>query len=208
MEIYQNKEWSERFYSFIKQSEKHQLFEEKHILPLIPTGKAAILLGCAGGRYVGQLVQKFEKVTVLDISNSMLLQCKAEYGKDHIEYIQQDLNFLSDLTLQADFILSTFVVHYVKDLDTLFQAVFNLLVTNGRFIFSIPHPHYSKHKLKNGKAEDYWPEIDTIAKYYHHSKENYLRAIRKSELQYIDSIETAASRTNFEYNWILELKKT
>jgi ubiquinone/menaquinone biosynthesis C-methylase UbiE len=208
MGSYQENEWATSFYKFIQNSKAHYDFEEKHITSLIPPGQNALLLGCAGGRHINALTTKFNNVTVIDISEAILNECRKEF-EGNINYVLSDLNEPSIVNDQFDFILGSFILHYIEDIKTFFEFINNRLTSSGKCILSIPHPEYSsKLPERNRKVLDNWTEINTKMEYYHRACEDYEKAITQNKLRILNHFSTKPSKRNFEYNWIIEIVKS
>lgn len=207
MESYQEKAWSILFYEFIKQSKAHKTFEEDIVSPLIPNGDSALLLGCAGGRYMEQLCNHFNQVEAIDISAPMIEKCKKEHS-DSIVFHQMDLNNPQRINKTFDFILGSFIMHYIKDLNFFLSFIDQNLSETGVGIFTIPHPKYSSRLPSNGKmVVDDWKAINTKMKYFHRSQEEYENYIHQNGFIITQSLSTPNSEKYFKYNWIIEIRK-
>ena len=100
-----------------------------------------------------------------------------------------------------DLVTSRFAIHYVSDINRLFENVYKTLQENGRFVFSIQHPlttssFASKQfgdKRGNWIVDDYFlegerkePWIDQIVVKYHRTIENYFLALKQAGFSIID----------------------
>jgi SAM-dependent methyltransferase len=118
--------------------------ERPGILALMPDvgGKHVLDAGCGPGTYTGWLVEHGATVVGIDVSPRMLelaghkLAGRAELV---LADLRKPLDFLEDRSL--DGIMSSLVVHYIKDWDDLFGEFYRILKNPGFVVFSAGHPH-------------------------------------------------------------------
>lgn len=82
-------------------------------------------------------------VDAIDVSQRMLERARADTRDERIAYLQADLE---QIQLQADgydFVYSSLVLHYLRDLDRILREVSRALVAGGRFVFSMEHPMFT-----------------------------------------------------------------
>ncbi len=157
------------------------------ILPKNIEGLRVLDLGCGSGWYCNQLIKLGADVVGLDLSEKMLHIAQNRLGnyncliRANLEY---PLSFFHDC--QFDVILSSCVIHYVKNWQLLFSELSRILANNGFLVFSIHHPHIESeiHDLDNYYdmvlVNDYWPTVDAKVTYYHRSLEQLIRLLGKA----------------------------
>lgn len=111
-----------------------------------------------------------------------------------------------------DLVTSRFAIHYVSDINRLFQDVYKTLKENGRFVFSIQHPlttssFASKQdgdKRGNWIVDDYFcegerkePWIDQIVVKYHRTIEQYFIALKQAGFSLLDLREGTPKHEHF-----------
>ena len=111
-----------------------------------------------------------------------------------------------------DLVTSRFAIHYVSDINRLFENVYKTLQENGRFVFSIQHPLITSSfaskqlgdKRGNWIVDDYFlegerkePWIDQIVVKYHRTTENYFLALKQAGFSIIDLREGTPKREHF-----------
>ncbi|WP_042374990.1 class I SAM-dependent methyltransferase [Neobacillus jeddahensis] len=113
---------------------------------------------------------------------------------------------------QFDIVTSRFAIHYVADIQTLFQNVHKTLKNNGKFVFSVQHPlttssYISKQtgdRRENWIVDDYFlegerkePWIEQIVVKYHRTIEHYFRVLTSAGFSVIDLREGTPKREYF-----------
>jgi SAM-dependent methyltransferase len=111
-----------------------------------------------------------------------------------------------------DLVTSRFAIHYVSDINQLFQNVNKTLKEDGRFVFSIQHPlttssfasKQSGDKRGNWIVDDYFhdgerrePWIDKVVVKYHRTIEQYFSALREAGFTILDLREGTPKREHF-----------
>ncbi|MGD6991283.1 class I SAM-dependent methyltransferase [Sutcliffiella horikoshii] len=111
-----------------------------------------------------------------------------------------------------DLVTSRFAIHYVSDIDRLFQNIYQSLKEDGRFIFSIQHPlttssfasKESGDKRGNWIVDDYFldgerkePWINQVVVKYHRTIEQYFTALREAGFTIQDLREGTPVREHF-----------
>ncbi|MEH7445017.1 class I SAM-dependent methyltransferase [Bacillus sp. JJ1122] len=116
------------------------------------------------------------------------------------------------LTGQFDLVLSRFALHYLADLDTVFQNVHHTLVDGGKFVFSVQHPVLTS-STKSAEAsgtrtdwivDDYFnqgeraePWIGKKVIKYHRTTEEYFRLLKQAGFKVEDLREGTPKAENF-----------
>lgn len=117
----------------------NEMLEMPSVLELLGNvkGKKILDLGCGTGIYTKILTKKGALVKGFDISPEMIKIAKRENP-------QLDLKVGSAYDIpfgeKFDIVISSLVVHYLKDWDKLFAEVSRVLKTGGIFIFSTGNP--------------------------------------------------------------------
>jgi ubiquinone/menaquinone biosynthesis C-methylase UbiE len=125
------------------------------------SGKRLLDAGCGPGSFAALLVEKGATVSAFDTSPEMVHSAKQVLGES-ATVMQADLNKpLNFLESQSfDVILSSLVLDYVKDWDSLFTEFFRILCDNGQLVISIHHPFFLD--LKNNQEQ-----IEIDKNYFH-----------------------------------------
>jgi len=164
-------------------------------------GKRILDFGCGTGIYAKLLTKKGAKVKGFDISKEMLEIAKKENPK-------LDLRIGSGYKIpfkeKFDIVLSSLVVHYLKDWDKMFKEVSKVLKKGGFFIFSTGNPvAEARKKIKVGKkkisvldnyfkeGKIYGPWQDNKGKKmrmssYHKTYETIIKTIIKNGFEIVD----------------------
>src|SRR5690606_36192010 len=94
-----------------------------------------------------------------------------------------------------DIVESRLAIHYLAEVDQLFQSIYKTLKAEGRFVFSVQHPLTTSsfasklpgEKRSNWLVDDYFKEgerqepcIDKIVVKHHRTIESYFTALTKA----------------------------
>jgi SAM-dependent methyltransferase len=118
-------------------------FERPSTLALMPEvwGQNVLDAGCGPGAYVPWLLEHGASVVGIDVSPAMLEIAKSKFsGKAqfHLHDLSNPMTMLASETF--DIILSSLMIHYVRDLEKLFSEFRRVLKNQGKIIFSTHHP--------------------------------------------------------------------
>ncbi len=108
-------------------------------------GADILELGCGGGQCPVALAQRGGTLTGLDLSEKQLAHARTladEHDVD-IEFLQgsvTDLGVFADESYDIAF--NSWVFQWVEDLTACFEETYRVLRSDGRFVFSMPHPVY------------------------------------------------------------------
>ena len=106
-----------------------------------PKDKTIYDLGCGNGYIARNLARKGAKVFASDISAELVkLAEKNSKGLDINYSVRDALDFNGFTDNQFDVVIMNMVIHYIKDLDTLFREVGRIIKKRGLFVFSTNHP--------------------------------------------------------------------
>lgn len=143
LDVYNNKEFAQSYASKIEYNSHNALYERPATLSLLPevNGKKILDAGCGPGMYSEWLTNKGADVTSIDYSDEMIKLTKDRVGED-AKVIKANLNETLDFLPDGifDLIVSSMVIHYVKDLRNLFSEFNRVLKVNGVLVFSTGHP--------------------------------------------------------------------
>lgn len=170
-------------------------------------------LGCGDASFGKELLQLGAKnytgiegsKQMVEVARSNILE---QYGTIHLETMES-YNYPQEA---FDLVTSRFAIHYVSDINSLFQEVQKSLKENGRFVFSIQHPlttssfasKESGDKRGNWIVDDYFhegerkePWIDQIVVKYHRTIEHYFMALKQAGFSVLDLREGTPKREDF-----------
>ncbi len=131
-----------------KEINANNLFEIPALFSMLPDlkGKRVLDLGCGYGEHCKLFVENgAEKVVGIDISSKMLEVARLENSDPKIEYINMPIEGIAQLNESFDVVVSSLALHYVEDFALVVESIYNLLGTEGVFIFSQEHPLVTCH---------------------------------------------------------------
>lgn len=105
--------------------------------------KRLLDLGCGGGQVSVFFAKQGAIVTGVDFSEKQIDFAKKLAKKERvgISFIHADIENLSMLEdSSCDFVNSSHAIHYIENLQRLFEEVLRVLVPGGKFVFSVSHP--------------------------------------------------------------------
>lgn len=170
-------------------------------------------LGCGDASFGKELLHLgAKKYTGVEGSEQMVEMARSnilgQNGEIHLETMES-----YNYPIEAfDLVTSRFAIHYVSDIDRLFQNVHKTLKENGRFAFSIQHPlttssfasKQSGDKRGNWIVDGYFcegerkePWIDQIVVKYHRTIEHYFIALKQAGFSVLDLREGTPKREHF-----------
>ncbi len=145
--IYDDQDFFEAYAQMPRSRDGLQSAGEWHQLaPLFPPlqGKSVLDLGCGYGwhsKYAAE--QGASSVLAFDISERMIEEAKKRNSAENVTYKVCAVEEYEYPENTFDFIISNLVLHYIADLDTVFEKVFRTLKTDGIFLFNIEHPVFT-----------------------------------------------------------------
>ncbi len=105
-----------------------------------PAGKTIYDIGSGNGYMARHFAKKGAKVYASDISTKLVNIAKKESKDLKIAYSVHDaVDFSNYKNNMFDVVTMNVVIHYVKDLNKLFDGISRILKNKGRFIFSNSH---------------------------------------------------------------------
>ncbi|MGL6260170.1 class I SAM-dependent methyltransferase [Vibrio sp. WXL210] len=172
----------------------NQHLEEPAIQAFLPDldGKSVLDIGCGFGNFSQYAISHGAKCYKgIDISKRMI----SEALKLKTEKVDFEDCSIEDYTYpqeEFDLIIASLCLHYVKDIQPVFQNVFRSLKPNGIFVFSVEHPICTSllNGLYENDEESHWPVdnyfdesernqnwfVEGVLK-YHRSVESYVGAL-------------------------------
>ncbi|MFJ5769377.1 class I SAM-dependent methyltransferase [Psychrobacillus sp. NPDC093180] len=178
-------------------------FQEKKVLDL----------GCGDASFGKELLEKGAKHYLgIEGSEQMVATAKENLlNRNGIVHFGTMESFHFPVN-EFDIITSRFAIHYIEDIQKLFNRVYDTLNDNGRFIFSVQHPlttssFVSKQtgdKRGNWVVDDYFldgvrkePWIDKVVVKYHRTIEQYFTALKNAGFSVLDLREGTPKRAHF-----------
>lgn len=139
--------------------EWHQL---KSFFPVLQ-GKTVLDLGCGYGWHCKFSVERgAAKVLGIDVSRRMIEEAQKRNGDSKIAYRICGIEEYEYPENRWDCVISNLALHYIEDIEQVFQKVHRTLTPNGVFIFNIEHPVFTAGVgqewvyASDGKPA-YWP---------------------------------------------------
>lgn len=139
--------------------EWHQL---KPLFPLLQ-GKRVLDLGCGYGWHCKFAAEQgAAQILGLDISEKMIAKAREKNREKQIEYRLCGIEEYEYPKDTWDCVISNLALHYIEDIESVFQKVHRTLKKDGVFLFNIEHPVFT-----SGVGQDwiyteegrplYWP---------------------------------------------------
>jgi len=107
-------------------------------------GKTVLDLGCGYGwhsKYAA--TQGARSVLGIDLSERMINEAKNRNAAENISYRVCSLQEYEYPEGAYDFVISNLALHYIANLDPIFEKVFQTLKPGGIFLFNIEHPVFT-----------------------------------------------------------------
>lgn len=172
---------------------------EAMLRPLVQ-GKRVLDLGCGTGLLTRTINDWGGHVRGIDISEEMIRLAREQNPK--LEFVVGRSDNLPFDDGEFDIVASSLVMHYLKDLLPTFKEVSRILVSGGRFIFSMHHPFsgfYSKGKSAENSTGTpdpyfhnesyYWRMCGRDILSFHHTFEDIIRSLKESGFSVRDMVE-------------------
>lgn len=145
--IYDNKDFYDAYAQMSRSKDGLKSAGEWHQLQaLFPPlkGKTVLDIGCGYGwhsKYASD--HGARSVLSIDLSERMIKEAKKRNFADNIIYKVCGVEEYEYPKAKYDFVISNLVLHYIADLDTIFEKVFQTLKPDGIFLFNIEHPIFT-----------------------------------------------------------------
>lgn len=142
--------------------------EWHQLKPLFPPlqGKCVLDLGCGYGWHCKFAAEQgASRILGLDLSQKMIDEARKRNAEERIAYRVCGMEEYEYPESSWDCVISNLALHYVEDLETIFQKVYRTLKPGGTFLFNIEHPVFTAGVgqdwiyTNEGKPQ-YWPVDD------------------------------------------------
>ena len=116
--------------------------EERHLTSILPdlTGSSVLDLGCGTGRWLARLMARGASLVAgIDLSAAMLSVARRRTGLGE-RLVRADGVRLPFRASLFDFVLSSFALNHIKDLQAIAQELSRAMKLQGRLLISEMHP--------------------------------------------------------------------
>ena len=177
------------------------------------TGNSILDLGCGDGSFGKDLIQNGATEYIgVEGSEKMVEAAKANLKTLNGKVIMDTMESYPYPDKAYDIVTSRFAIHYVSDINQLFDSIHKSLKDNGKFIFSVQHPlttssflsKQSGEKRENWIVDNYFldgereePWIDHIVVKFHRTIEQYFTALRDNGFTILELREGNPKRQHF-----------
>jgi len=174
------------------------LYERPAMLELLPPVSGARVLdaGCGAGWYAAELATRGALVTAIDASAAMIGHARDRFASVplnelarqvelRVADLEQPLSFASEAAF--DGIVSSLVLHYLRDWGPTLTEFRRILKPNGWLLFSTHHPAADAIRLDTPRyldiepVEDYWKWVG-IVRYYRRPLSAIMEALTNAGL--------------------------
>ena len=159
-------------------------------------------LGCGDARFGKELLENGAKqYTGLEGSKQMAATASQQIsGMNGVIHLESMETFQYPQN-EYDLVTSRFAIHYVDNIQKLFNNVHNALKENGKFVFSVQHPLTTSSfeskkagdRRENWIVDDYFiagerkePWMDEVVIKFHRTIEQYFQALVRAGFQIVD----------------------
>lgn len=177
-------------------------------------GAQILDLGCGDGSFGKELLKGGAKSFAgIEASKGMYTHAQAVLSGTYSRLYNADIVDYAYPEAVYDIVTSRFVIHYIADVQSLFQQVFKTLKPGGNFIFTIQHPLTTSSfgsKEEGGRrgdwrVDDYFvegerrePWINKTVVKHHRTIESYYTALMEAGFAVKALREGTPVRSNFE----------
>lgn len=145
--------------------------EWHQLQPLFPElrGKTVLDLGCGYGWHCKYAASQGARAVLgIDASRQMLEVAKARNADPVIQYQVCSMEEYSYPPEEFDLVISNLALHYIADLDGVYQKVYGTLKPGGTFLLNIEHPVFTAGVGQSWVTDKdgrplYWP----VDRYYY-----------------------------------------
>ena len=147
----------------------------------------------------------------IDGSKNMIEAAKTSLAGTNASAIQADIQTWKYPSNRFDLVVSSLVLHYIENLDSLLEQIHACLRPNGRFIFSVLHPvisssnnAFSDVARQDWIVDDYFhsgkrinASLGSEVTTYHRTLENYFNALQMAGFTIKNLRESQPKRKHF-----------
>lgn len=180
--------------------------EWHQLKPMFPDlkGKSVLDLGCGYGWHCKYAADHgAAHVLGIDQSEKMIAEARRRNAAEGIEYRVCGIHDFDYPAESYDLVVSNLVLHYIEDLEEVYQLVHRTLKPGGTFLFNIEHPTFTAGVKQQFSADGSWP-VDNYyypgeritdflgyeVKKYHHTLTQILNGLLQTGFA-IDAVEEA-----------------
>lgn len=107
-------------------------------------GLSILDLGCGFGGFARKArALGADSVLGIDVSENMLAEARNRTRDPHIEYRRASMEDLDLPEHHFDVVVSSLMLHYVKDYEAALRKIASFLRPGGRLVFSVEHPMFT-----------------------------------------------------------------
>jgi len=198
LDVYNDKEFVNSYANKIEYNSHNALYERPAMLSLLPDvcGKKVLDSGCGPGVYADWLVNKGAIVTAIDYSDEMISIVKERIGNKATiikANLNHELGFLRDE--EFDVVLSSMLVHYIKNWNNLFSEFNRILKKNGALIFSTGHPIMDFQLFPDGNyfetelVTELWPSYNKEIKFFRRPLGDVFKILKETDFKFDELLE-------------------
>lgn len=126
-------------------------------------GKRVLDLGCGYGWHCKYAVEcGAAEVMGIDLSEKMIAAARKKHDDPRITYQVCGLASYDYPEAAYDFVISNLALHYIEDLNEIYEKVYRTLTKDGVFLFNIEHPTFTGSVQQEWVLDEhgsilYWP---------------------------------------------------
>jgi cyclopropane fatty-acyl-phospholipid synthase-like methyltransferase len=181
-----------------RENNPNDTMEKPAILELVGefTDQRILDLGCGDGTFGREALTKgCQTYLGIEGSSNMVKSARQVLDRTPGKVVHATVENWDYPTQAFDLVISRLVLHYIKDIDTVFKQVYQTLANSGRFVLSIEHPVITscdRGWQGNGPRQDwlvdnYFDNGERITSWmggqvikYHRTVENYFVSLQQA----------------------------
>ncbi|MCH7352217.1 class I SAM-dependent methyltransferase [Acinetobacter sp. NIPH 1958] len=189
--------------------------------------KKVLDLGCGYGWHCQFAAEQGARSVIgIDLSAKMLEKARQLTSAKNVDYQQAAIEDFAADTASFDVIISSLALHYIQNLETVFENAARLLVPQGELYYSAEHPIFTvraqqdwiyaadqqpiywpvDHYFEEGKRETHFLDANVVK--YHRTIETHVMALIKAGFEITALIEpTPPSEMIKKMGWENELRR-
>ena len=178
------------------------------------TGLRILDLGCGDGSYgIEALEQGCISYTGVDGSKNMAAAAKAQLANTAALVEESTIESWSYPAVTFDLVVARLSLHYINDLQTVFDQAFSSLVNGGKLVFSVEHPVITScargwkadTPRQDWLVDDYFVTGERVTSWlggtiikYHRTVEDYFKMLQQAGFTIKEIREATPVRENFK----------